>query len=199
MTSLIGIKAYANPKAKRIIMASDTQLTDIDSNDVPVSKITGLTKISVGKNWAMSFTGTYTSFVTSFFRNLKSKGNSGLVEKAMLHKFFPEVQELTRKICRKYGQPHIVDFLLAVSKPELGLYFVDFAGNILEKPPEEESDDYLVLGSGEKYVRPFLEKKIGNWYIDKDGITIGAAVKVAYEAIKMNEDINTGGGLLNSP
>ena len=193
MTVIIGIKAYSHEN--EIVLSADSQLTDVEDNKFPVSKITGFTKIATTNHWAMGFAGTYCPPLRTFYRNLKSeKGLETSIEIAVKNGYFEEVNLLNRNIAKKYGDDNSVHFILAVNRPELGLYFVDKMGNVLDRPvDEDDTDDYLVIGSGSESIDKFLENRINALYVDKDGITPGMAIKYAYEAIDRNEDIFTGG------
>ena len=196
MTAILGIMAYADSKNKKIILASDSQLNETDEKDDTIlAKAVGFSKIAAGEYWAMGFTGTYRPEVRAFFRFIRQKKNMSLVEKAVRDKFFQEVNKLNTKICDKAGENNISSYLLAATKPEIGLYFIDVFGNVKKRPVEDDDEisDYLALGSGKKFVKTFLESKIGNNSVDQDGITAGLAVRLAYDAIDKNDDPGTGG------
>jgi 20S proteasome alpha/beta subunit len=193
MTAIVGIKSYSN--SKEIILAADSQMTDFEDNRIPVSKVTGFNKIANGKDWAMGFAGIYCPPLRSFFKNLKSEASSkNIIENAIQSKYFEEVNDLNTKIARKYGDDCSAHFLLASSKPELGIYFVDKMGNVLERPVGEDDNlDYLTIGSGSDSARNYLERKIDNKYLDSDGLTHAMALKYAYESIEQEDDLYTGG------
>ena len=193
MTAIIGIKAYSG--AKEIIFAADSQMTDVEDNRIPVSKVTGFNKIATGKDWAMGFAGIYCPPLRSFFKNLRSESSSSnLIENAVNNKYFAEVNELNTKIAKKYGDDCSAHFLLASSKPEVGMYFVDKMGNVLERPVyEDETTDYLTIGSGSDSARSYLEKRMDTKYLDQEGISHANALRYAYEAIEQTDDLYTGG------
>ena len=194
MTATVGIMAYADTRNKKIVLASDSQLNEVDEADTILSRTVDFNKIAYGSYWAMSFSGTFNKQISGFFRLIKHKSNEPLVEKAVKEKSFQEVIELNRKICRLSGLDNVAEFLLATIKPEIGLYFVDSFGNVLETPVgDEENSDYIALGSGKKFIKNFLEGSIGNRAIDQEGITPGLAVRLAYDSIDKNDDPGTGG------
>ncbi len=194
MTSLLGIKAYADSKNRKVILASDTQVNDEETD--PPTRTVGFNKIVAGSYWAMGFTGTVCPPLRTFCRALKQASNEGTVEKAVRNHYFPEVNQLNRKICRKSGDEDLAAFLLATAKPETGLFYVDIMGNVLKYPPnDDETQDYITLGSGKKFMKTFLEERIGNKSVDQEGLTADVAIRIAYDAIEKSEDPNTGGGV----
>ncbi len=192
MTAIIGIKSYSG--SKEIILAADSQMTDFEDNRIPVSKVTGFNKIAIGKDWAMGFAGIYCPPLRIFFKSLRSEScPNNLIEDAINNKYFSEVNELNTKIARKYGDDCSAHFLLASSKPDLGIYFVDKMGNVLERPVyEDDNSEYLAIGSGSDSARDYLEKKIDR-FLDGDGITHDMALRYAYESIEQTDDMYTGG------
>jgi 20S proteasome alpha/beta subunit len=197
MTLIMGIKAYSSESNSReIILAGDSMVTSFEENEkIPVSKLTGFNKISRGKYWAMGFAGTYTPTIRTFFRNLKSEDSSkNIIENAIRTKYFREVNEFNTHIAKKYGEDCSVHFLLASSKPKLGIYMVDRMGNILEEPIDEDfEEDYIFIGSGSEFAKRYFEKKLGNKYLDRNEIGHSLAINSAYESVNKNEDPFTSG------
>ena len=199
MTAIVGIMAYADPKNKKIVLASDTQLEEIgEEEDKPVSKTTDFRKIAQGSYWAIGFAGNYyQKYMRKFFRSLRE--NELLIEKAIKDKFSLEVMRLNQAICNEHGEKGLPHFLLAAAKPEIGLYFIDMVGNVKKRPVDaDETADYIALGSGGTFVSSFLEEKMESRAVDDDNgdsIDIGLAIRLAYEAIDKNKDPSTGGSV----
>ena len=197
MTLIMGIKSYSlESDSREIILAGDSMVTYFEENEkIPVSKITGFSKIATGKYWAMGFAGTYTPPLRTFFRNLKSEDTSkNTIENAIKKEYFKEVNDFNTRVAKKYGEDCSVHFLLASSKPDLGIYLVDRMGNILKEPVEEDFEgDYLFIGSGSEFAKNYFERKLGNRYIDRKEIGHSLAINSAYESVNKNEDPFTSG------
>lgn len=189
MTLIVGVKAGSGIQGR--VLAADTQLTEYDGNE-PISKTQGVKKLVSGNYWAMGFAGVKRSYLRDFFRNLKS--DDAKVQNAIETGYFPEVNELNRKICKDYGESDLVKFLLASSKPKLGLYCVDLLGNVNDKQVESDEGDYMTIGSGSNSAENYLENKLGNDKDYQDGVTLEKAIDLAWGSIKDgNHDIFTGG------
>ena len=189
MTLIVGVKAGSGIQGR--VLAADTQLTEYDGNE-PISKTQGVKKLVSGDYWTMGFSGVKRAYLRDFFRNLKS--DESKVQNAIETGYFPEVNELNRLICKEYGESDLVKFLLASSKPNLGLYCVDLLGNVNDKQIESDEGDYMVIGSGSTSAESYLENKLGNDKDYQDGVTLEKAIDLAWDSIKEgNHDIFTGG------
>lgn len=189
MTVIVGVKAGSGINGR--VLAADTQLTEYDG-DEPISKTQGVKKLVSGDYWAMGFSGVKRSYLRDFFRSLKADECS--VENAVETGYFREVNELSRRICKEYGEDDLVKFLLVSSKPKLGLYCIDLMGNVNSKQIESDEGDYMMIGSGSTSAGDYLEEKLGNDKDYQDGVTLEKAIDLAWGSIKEgNHDIFTGG------
>ncbi|MBI2105998.1 hypothetical protein HYT56_04140 [Candidatus Woesearchaeota archaeon] len=221
MTTVLGIKT--NSGIDSVILVSDTQHT-IDYGDFERKTIGG--KIRVGENHAIAFTGNSEKFVERFSSYISGRTSAKNfvkeIFKGKVHPlfsdlpkdpiklaieagFFPELSFTNSAYYRSQENEsngkevfdYFTELILAVNKPDLGLYYVDGFGNLSSS---SYGIEYLVAGSGREIVQTYIdEEEFRNdpaikEEFSEDRITTPLAMKLAIGGLrKATKDGSTGG------
>ena len=194
MTTIVGIKT--NTDLDAIILASDTQMNLFDEKGKPYGK-KPFYKIIYGSFWALAHVGAVTDEVRTFYNKLSKSSDEDYAKKAIStaveNQRFIEVDTLNSKYYRRTKDDEdLIEFLLAINKPKIELYHIDFFGNL--KPHSEENCPFMIFGTSEKEVNDYLLDKFEGETYDSANIDIKTALTLCRLALKRaEEDIYSGG------
>ena len=198
MTTLIGMKTEVGEEA--IVLASDTQLTDLDEKEKSY-----FLKIVHGDFWAIAHTGVYNN-MKSFYNKLRNPDdkrykdfNKGklihMINKSVEIKRFFEINQLNADSMGDGVDVDILsEFIMAINNPGIDLFHIDIFGNLKNLP---EDKNYFVLGSGSKQVKRYLEENLDGDSLDTSNISLDKATSLCWNGLKYalkkpNSDIFSG-------
>ncbi|MBU0530189.1 MAG: hypothetical protein KKC05_00810, partial [Nanoarchaeota archaeon] len=133
------------PEYKIILMTSDTQWGTYDTDEKLISTECAR-KIYYGNSWAMAVNGSSGFDVQKLYKSLgyvpsgrHSKKFEQTIQMAIKNERFEEINRLNMDASRRGEEMRDMhSFILAVNRPEMGLYEVDEFGNV--KPAKSTND-----------------------------------------------------------
>jgi 20S proteasome alpha/beta subunit len=206
MTTIIGIKT--NYEQEGIVFAADTQL-GFYGEDGKITAQRSFHKIIYGNDWMMAHAGSVDSHYLSFQQWAQGKKReasktdvSDAVRVAvdrfenspkLIDPHFKKISELNRESKRSgLHESDMHDFVLASQKP-LGLYRVDFLGDLYKYLPENEFE-YILFGTGSDQVDEYISNALKRNIINPSKIDISTAIDIAIAGIDAAQaDIGSSG------
>ncbi len=194
MTTIVGIRT--NTDLDAVVLASDTQMNLFDEKGKPYGK-KPFYKITYGSFWALAHVGAVTDEVRTFYNKLSKSSDEEYAKKvistAVETQRCMEVDALNSKYYKRTKDDEdLIEFLLAINKPKIELYHIDFFGNL--RPHSDDQCPFMVFGTSEKEVNDYLLDKFEGETYDSANINIKTALTLCRMALKRAEgDIYSGG------
>lgn len=186
-TLIVGIKA--NVGKPGIMIATDSQVTDEDGEKK--SRDSYYNKISIGRTWAMTDSGSVNQDIALFYHTLKNDPERAKreIKRAIDTEVFIRVQRTNQLVAKTKSPQDTHEFILGTNYPELGLYHIDEYGNI-----KEAEDCYLIVGSNIDPVRAYIEEQLTGKDISAYEINLERAIRLGYFTVRnfANKDIKIG-------
>lgn len=198
MTTVLGIRA-ANDTG--IVLASDTQWNIYEEGKFVAKKIHK--KIIYGNNWALVNSGEDGKELRDFYgfmlgyKTYKSSEElvAKTIQETIKNRRFMKIDYLNMLLRKKdVDLEDLNTFILAISSPEMGLWYVNEYGSLKPAEPTGDIDfDFVCVGEEDK-VQSRIEELLLDESKDYSELTIPKASELAYEGlIHSMQAANTGG------
>lgn len=201
MSTIFAVQTHS--PLESIIIAADRQRSDEeDGSKHPIPKLFS------GDFWVMGDVGgDEIRELNRFYGILRGDGRYGsdkengkkIIEEAIEKKRFMMVDELNATLSAKNKGDYFENshkFILAVNRPQTGLWLIDEWGNLVPPSANEEKEfDYICIGSGAPSVGRHIKYLLSQGKIDRSNIMTAGGIYIMEECMDAAvEDLKTGLG-----